>query len=181
MDESHPFIISSAPHEAEVRLTIKASGDFTRHLLASLKPGTEAIIEGAYGMFNYKTGGPKQIWLAGGIGVTPFLSFLRDLKNGQLDRDVNFYYIVRHHDEAVCIQEIEATAKNHPRLKAHIHFSITDGPLTIETIIKDAGGTLADHHVYICCPLPMMTAFEKKFWEARVLARNIHFEEFNFR
>jgi predicted ferric reductase len=67
LNESHPFTISSAPREDVLRLTIKASGDFTRHLFGNLQAGTDAIIEGAYGMFDYKTGGKKQIWVAGGM------------------------------------------------------------------------------------------------------------------
>lgn len=180
LDESHPFTISSAPHEDVLRLTIKASGDFTRHLFANLKVGTSAIVEGAYGMFNYKMTGEKQIWVAGGIGVTPFLSFLRDLKTG-LAHDVDFYYTVRHPEEAVFKDEIEAAAKQNSRLKARIRFSSTDGSLTVDEIVKNAGGDLRGHHVYMCGPLPMVQAFEKKFIEAGVPTENIHFEEFNFR
>jgi predicted ferric reductase len=180
LDESHPFTISSAPHEDVLRLTIKASGDFTRHLFANLKAGTHAVIEGAYGMFDYKTGGGKQIWIAGGIGVTPFLSFIRDLETG-LDHDVDFYYTVRHPEEAVFADEIEAAAKKNERLKTYIRFSSVDGSLTVDDIIKNAGGDIRGHHVYMCGPLPMVQAFEKKFLEADVPAENIHFEEFNFR
>jgi len=43
LDESHPFTISSAPREDVARLTIKASGDFTRSLFAQLRPGAEAL------------------------------------------------------------------------------------------------------------------------------------------
>ena len=180
LDESHPFTISSAPSEDVLRLTIKASGDFTRHLFANLKAGTSATVEGAYGMFNYKTGGEKQIWVAGGIGVTPFLSFLRDLKTG-LAHDVDFYYTVRHPEEAVFKDEVEAATKQNTRLKARIRFSATDGSLTVDEIAKNAGGDIRGHHVYMCGPLPMVQAFEKKFMEAGVPAANIHFEEFNFR
>lgn len=180
LDESHPFTISSAPHADELRVTIKASGDFTRYLFQHLKPGMDAIVEGAYGMFNYKTGGDKQIWIAGGIGVTPFLSFLRDLKT-DLAFDVHFYYTVRHPEEAVFAEEIEAIAKKQPRLKANIRFSSQHGSLTVDEIVKNAGGNVSAHHVYMCGPLPMVQAFEKKFIEAGVKADNIHFEEFNFR
>ncbi|MDP1713178.1 MAG: hypothetical protein Q8L41_00405 [Anaerolineales bacterium] len=180
LDESHPFTISSAPHEDVLRLTVKACGDFTRDLFANLKAGTEAILEGAYGMFDYKTGGPKQIWVAGGIGVTPFLSFIRDLKTG-LNHDVDFYYTVRHREEAVFVDEIEETAKKNPRLQVHIRFSSTDGSLTVADIIRNAGGDIRGHDVYMCGPLPMVQAFEKKFIEAGVPLENIHFEEFNFR
>jgi len=180
LNESHPFTISSAPHEDVLRLTVKACGDFTRDLFANLKTGTEAVLEGAYGMFDYKTGGPKQIWVAGGIGVTPFLSFIRDLKTG-LNHEVDFYYTVRHREEAVFVDEIEETAKKNPQLKARLRFSSIDGSLTVEEIIRNAGGDIRGHHVYMCGPLPMVQAFEKKFIEAGVPVENIHFEEFNFR
>ena len=110
LDESHPFTISSAPQEDVLRVTVKASGDFTRALFTHLKAGRDAIVEGAHGMFDYKTSGQKQIWIAGGIGLTPFLSFLRDM-DGNLNRDVDFYYTVRHEDEALFLDEIEAAAE----------------------------------------------------------------------
>lgn len=180
LNESHPFTISSAPREDALRLTIKASGDFTRALFSELKAGVDAVVEGAYGMFNYKTGGRKQIWIAGGIGVTPFLSFIRDM-DGDLKRDVDFYFTVRHPEEAIFKEEIEAAAKKNPRLKPHIRFSSTMGSLTIEHIVENAGGDVRGHHVYMCGPLPMVQAFEKKFLELNVPRENIHFEEFNFR
>lgn len=176
LDEAHPFTISSAPHEGELRVTIKAVGDFTRHLFQNLKPGTEALVEGAYGLFNYKTGGDKQIWVAGGIGITPFLSFLRDLKT-DLAHEVHFYYTVRHPEEAVFAEEIEAIAKKHPRLKANIRFSSQHGSLTVDEIAQNAGGNLSTHHVYMCGPLPMVQAFEKKFIEAGVPRDNVHYEQ----
>jgi predicted ferric reductase len=180
LNESHPFTISSAPSENVLRLTIKASGDFTRALFANLKPGVDAVIEGAYGMFDYKTGGPKQIWIAGGIGLTPFLSFIRDM-DGNLAHDVDFYYTVRNPEESLFVHEIRTAEQKNPRLKAYIRASSTDGSLTIEDIVRNAGGDVKNHHVYLCGPFPMMVAFEKKFLEQGTPKANIHYEEFNFR
>ena len=180
LDESHPFTISSAPHEDVLRVTVKASGDFTRDLFAKLKEGTDAIIEGAYGMFDYKTGGPKQIWIAGGIGLTPFLSFVRDM-DGNLAHDIHFYYTVRHPAEALFIEELEDAAEKNPRLKINIRYSGMQGSLSADEILQDMGGNLHDHHVYLCGPLPMIQAFENKFISLGVPKANIHYEEFNFR
>src|SRR5688572_6329609 len=180
LSESHPFTISSAPHEGVLRVTIKASGDYTRHLFDNLQEGSDAIVEGAYGLFNYKTGGEKQIWVAGGIGITPFLSFLRDLKD-DLTHDVHFYYTVRHPEEAIFAEEITTIAKKHANLKSKIRFSSIHGSLSVDEIKKNAGGDVSNHHVYMCGPFPMIQAFETKFLEAGVPAGNIHFEEFNFR
>ena len=184
LNQSHPFTISSAPHEDVLRVTIKASGDFTRDLFDRLKPGMDAIVEGAYGMFDYKAGDGKQIWIAGGIGLTPFLSFIRALDGratASLNQDIDFYYTVRHKEEALFTDEIEAAAKKNPRLKPHIRFSSTDGSLTVENIVNQAGGSVQEHHIYLCGPLPMIQAFEKKFLALGVPAANIHYEEFNLR
>ena len=180
LNESHPFTISSAPAEDVLRLTIKASGNFTRDLFARLKEGADAIIEGAYGMFNYKTGGQKQIWIAGGIGLTPFLSFVRDM-DGNLVHDVDLYYTVRHPEEAIFVDELEAADAKNPRLKIHIRYSAREGSLSIDDIVKNAGGDVRGYHVYMCGPLPMIQAFEKKFLDLGVPADNLHYEEFNFR
>ena len=132
-------------------------------------------------MFDYKTGPQKQIWIAGGIGLTPFLSFVRDMDGGALNHEVDFYYTVRHPEEALFVNEIKAAAQKNPRLKAHVRFSSKDGSLTIEDILKNSGGNVNDHHIYMCGPLPMVQTFEQKFRALGVPAVNIHFEEFNFR
>ena len=180
LNESHPFTISSAPAEDVLRLTIKASGNFTRDLFARLREGTDAVIEGAYGMFDYKTGGPKQIWIAGGIGLTPFLSFIRDM-NGSLAHDVDFYYTVRHPEEALFMDEIRAADERNPHLKVHIRFSATEGSLTMDHILKNTEGNIKDYNVYLCGPLPMIQAFETKFLALGLPQNQIHYEEFNFR
>jgi predicted ferric reductase len=180
LNESHPFTISSAPQEDVLRLTIKASGDFTRELFSRLKEGTEAIIEGAHGMFDYKSGASKQIWIAAGIGLTPFLSFIRDM-NGDLAHDVDFYYTVRHPEEALFMNEISTAAEKNPRLKARLRCSATEGSLSVEEIVKNTSGNLNERDIYLCGPLPMIQAFEKKFIALGVPQNNIHYEEFNFR
>jgi predicted ferric reductase len=180
LDESHPFTISSAPQEDVLRVTIKASGDFTRTLLADLKPGVNATIEGAYGLFDYKTGGKKQIWIAGGIGVTPFLSFIRDM-DSTFNHDVDFYYAVRHRDEVLFYNEVVAAALKNPRLKLHIHYSATSGSLTVDEIVRNAGGMVRDHHIYMCGPYSMKVDFEKRFRSLGVPSGNIHYEEFSLR
>jgi predicted ferric reductase len=94
---------------------------------------------------------------------------------------VDFYYTVRHREEAVFVDEIEAAAKKNSRFKAHVRFSSIDGSLTVDEIVKNVEGNISEQNVYMCGPLPMVQAFEKKFLEAKVPAANIHYEEFNFR
>ena len=77
--EAHPFSIASKSNSNELKIVVKKLGDFTRKL-EHLKVGDEVSVEGPYGRFhfrNYKD--HNQIWIAAGIGITPFLGMAQDL------------------------------------------------------------------------------------------------------
>lgn len=177
LDESHPFTISSAPAEDSLRLTIKASGDFTRHLHKNLNEGAEALLEGPYGLFQYRAGGLKQVWIAGGIGITPFLSFIR---HGKIDRQIDFYYTVRAREEALFLDEIEAAARRYINFRVFTRFSLEEGSLTLREIAQTTGD-LHQRDIYLCGPWGMIQAFVEEFGAMGVPDEHIHYEEFNFR
>ena len=179
LGESHPFTVSSSPKENNLRLSIKASGDWTKRLYETLKEGSEARIEGCYGQMNYKDGGAEQIWIAGGIGVTPFLSWVRDFDD--VDRPIDFYYTVRAESDALFWSEFQAAAQTHPRFRATLNISSQGGSLTADKIAASVNGDIKGKHIYLCGPAPMTEAFQKKFVELGVAQSQIHFEEFNFR
>ena len=87
----HPFTISSAPQEGVVRVTVKALGDYTSRLQELVEPGMPAVIGGPHGRFNHWRGTDRQVWIAGGVGVAPFLSWVRAL-DGELPHSVDFFY-----------------------------------------------------------------------------------------
>ncbi|HNB05997.1 MAG TPA: ferric reductase-like transmembrane domain-containing protein, partial [Thauera aminoaromatica] len=80
---SHPFTIASADHgDRSLTFQIKALGDYTRQLASRVAVGQAVTVEGPYGRFvlgrqDHKA---RQIWIAGGIGVTPFLAWLDALR-----------------------------------------------------------------------------------------------------
>lgn len=178
--EPHPFTVSSSPKEANLRLSIKASGDWTRHLHSHLQPGVEARVEGCYGRLDYKAGGKRQIWIAGGVGVTPFLSWMRDF-DADSDFEIDFFYTARAEAEALFWDEFAAAAQRHAWFRATLNVSSRDGSLTAEKIVAMTTGSLADKHIYLCGPLPMTEAFKTQFKQRGVPDSHIHFEEFNFR
>lgn len=76
----HPYTIASAWHdEGRVRFVIKALGDYTRTLADRLQLGDRVTLEGPYGQFNFQGQGRRQIWVSGGIGVTPFMARMHAL------------------------------------------------------------------------------------------------------
>ncbi|TMR09971.1 hypothetical protein ETD86_41370 [Nonomuraea turkmeniaca] len=175
--EPHPFTVSSAPAERAIRLTIKAGGDYTSKLRLALRAGCRATVEGGYGMLDYRTGGRCQVWIAGGIGITPFLSWLRDVPD---DRQITLFYTVRHADEALYWEDIRARADAHPGLRVHLNVSSKSGTLTTGQVLE-AGGRDSITDVYMCGPLPMLESFVRGFRAAGLPASSIHFERFNFR
>lgn len=79
--DEHPFTISNPPGEDEIQVTVKAVGAFTTSL-RTVTVGTEARVRGPYGTFCKDIGNqPRIIMIAGGIGITPFLSVLRHFRN----------------------------------------------------------------------------------------------------
>jgi predicted ferric reductase len=97
------------------------------------------------------------------------------------NHDVDFYYAVRHRDEVLFYNEVVAAALKNPRLKLHIHYSATSGSLTVDEIVRNAGGMVKDHHIYMCGPYSMKVDFEKRFRSLGVPSGNIHYEEFSLR
>jgi predicted ferric reductase len=179
LGESHPFTISSSPRERRIRLTIKSSGDFTQYLNKHLPEGAAARLEGGYGMFDYKPGGASQVWIAGGIGLTPFMSWMRDI-DGSLEHSIDFIYSVRSLEEALFLEEIQKTQESNPSFRAHLFASNRDGRLGAEKVVE-LSGPVADKDIYLCGPPPMMEALTEQFIKMGVPRQKIHFEEFNFR
>jgi predicted ferric reductase len=79
--EPHQFTISCAPEDQILRLTIKKAGPFTSSIQA-LKGGTPLKCQGPFGVFCRDIDTKEAIaMIAGGVGVTPFLSVLRHFRN----------------------------------------------------------------------------------------------------
>lgn len=180
LSEPHPFTISSSPREENLRVSIRAAGDWTGYLHQNLKAGMTAKVSGGHGRFLYKDGGDEQIWIAGGIGVTPFVSWVRDLGDN-CPKKIDFFYTVRHASEVLFWDEFETAADQHENLNVHLQASSSDGRLTPELVAQQVQGDIQNKSIYLCGPIKMTEGMADRFKEMGVPAGQIHFEEFNFR
>ena len=174
----HPFTIASAPREGVVRVTVKALGDYTSRLQEILEPGMPAVIGGPHGRFNHAKGTDRQVWIAGGVGVAPFLSWLRSL-DGHLPQRVDFFYAAD--GDAPFAEEIRGIADRHDSLSAHLIDTSTAGRLTTDHVLATAGGDAGGLSVFMCGPREMLRTFQSQLRVAGVRARNIHREYFDWR
>lgn len=178
--ERHPFTVSSSPQDRHLHLVIKTLGDYTQQLYETLQPGVPASVGEAFGMFDYRQGRSSQVWIAGGIGITPFRSWIRSLPEA-LAFDIDFYYTVRTPEDALFLGEIEHAARRHPSFRPHIRYSKRDGSLTAEYIVATSSGAIANKDVYMCGPTPLIKSFQRALRKLGVPSNHIHFEHFNFR
>ena len=177
-NQFHPFSITSAPHERALRITVKAVGDYTR-ALRGLEAGAEAVVEGPYGSFSHQAvPGRRQLWLAGGIGVTPFLSMARSLRYAN-EPAVDFYYCVEHADEAYFLDELRAVAARREDFRIFVVPRDEAGFLTAERLASESGD-LASREILICGPPAMIESLRSQLTASGVLGERIHAEEFGF-
>jgi len=99
LKQAHPFTVSSAPQaDGKLRFSIKASGEWTSALSRTLSVGTTAFVEGPYGHFTLPKHVEPTVWIAGGIGITPFLAWAEALAPDA--SPVHLFYYVRTKAEA---------------------------------------------------------------------------------
>ncbi len=180
--ESHPYSIASDPNDDTLRLAIKQLGDHTAQLPA-LSVGATATIYGPHGRFGHTAlrSEKDMIWIAGGIGVTPFLSLAPAL-TGQPHgpaRDIHCYYCTSTADQAVFADELTRFAAN-TGMSCNTVFSREDGRLTAERVATEVED-LEQHLIMLCGPQRMMDDLAAQFHALGVPRDQIIYESFALR
>lgn len=179
--EPHPFTISSAPGEKRLRFTMKVLGDWTRKVREELPPGRDVLVRGPYGRFDtLSSNNRKQVWIAGGIGLTPFLSMLRDMETGD-QRQIEFVYAARNRKDALFLEELLSYADDLDNLSLHPIFS-DDGDFARIDIAKEKlSEPLSNYDFFLCGAKPMIDALIIELKKEGVSRAQIHTEAFEFR
>jgi predicted ferric reductase len=179
--EWHPFSISSAAFSKDLKIDIKSLGGFTE-TLTRLLPHMEGMtvhVEGAYGRFSYQNiRNPNQVWIAGGIGITPFLSMIQTL--GSEDYNIDLYWSVRHQSELIDIETFSALQSSRPgQVLRVIPFigDIYNTYLSADIIAKNTENAL-ERDFLMCGPPIMMHGITNQLIKMGVPKKNIHSEEF---
>ena len=173
--EAHPFTVSSAS-TADLRFSIKASGDFTAQMQSGVPEGSTVTVEGPYGAFDYRRGGRRQLWVAGGIGITPFMAMAADL---DAEASVVLVWSVHDEHEAVYERVLTRLAAEKPNLDFRVHLTKQQGHLDVGTLRLDA--PLAGHSVFLCGPVPMRKALLRQLKSLGLPRSQVFFEEFRLR
>ena len=178
--ETHPFTISSPPaSDGALRFSIKPLGDFTRRLGPGLAVGQAVRISGPHGRFLQQRRKGPDVWIAGGIGVAPFVAWAGTLANDA--GPIHMFYCVRGLASAAHLDELQATAARVPGFRLHLIDSSSGARLTAAQIAQVVGGGLAEAHVSFCGPKAMRNDLRRDLVALGLKGRRFHDEEFEIR
>lgn len=156
-DEKRPFTftcLNSAPY-LEFTIKIYPQRNGVTNELGKLKPGDELIIRDVWGAISYKN---KGIFIAGGAGVTPFISILRDLESKH-QSDGNMLLFANKTKADIILEKEFQTILGTDFInilsdeKAEGYFYGKIDETFLKTHIKGF-----DTNFYVCGPPPMMDA-----------------------
>jgi predicted ferric reductase len=179
---THPFSFSSDWNGKNIRISVKNVGDFTSQI-PTLTPGTKVIIDGPLGVFTEKKAvKDKYLFIAGGIGITPFRSLIESLS--KKEKDIVLLYGNKTPEDIVFENEL----KNFPH-KSHVVLShVTSdnvenkfevGRIDEEKINKFVPD-VRDREIYICGPVPMMNSVLSILEKLGIPSGQIHYERFGY-
>lgn len=181
MREPHPFTIASASREdGAVEFFIRGLGDFTRKLVAESSIGMRAEIYAPHGHFSRPEQAGRELWIAGGVGISPFLAWLQDSKAKALER-VTLFYCFTPGRAFPSVEELQEQADQRgvelvpvPNGPDSAAFRERFGEIAREVPAKSV-------EIRFCGPEGLRDALGRQMRELGIPSRNLGYEHFEFR
>ncbi|MFG1413927.1 ferric reductase-like transmembrane domain-containing protein [Xanthobacter sp. VTT E-85241] len=154
---AHPYTIASGWHPDHPQITFitKELGDHTSRLKERLKVGQEVRVEGPYGCFTFDDDCRRQIWIGGGIGITPFIARMKHMAlrgeapDWQEGQTVDLFHATSDVDEGALAKLGEDARSANVRL--HLLVSARDSRLT-GARIREAVPNWREASIWFCGP-----------------------------
>jgi len=177
--EPHPFTIASGESGENVHFVIRDLGDYTHRLIQSITVGMFAELYAPHGRFQRPQAAKREVWIAGGVGISPFIAWLTDPEATDFERVVLFYFFTPGRELP------RADVLNELAQKRGAQFvAISDGPASDDfrkrfaAIAEEAGKNLS---ISFCGPHGLMRCVREAMRTNDVPEANLRFEYFDFR
>lgn len=156
--DSRCFSMQSAPNEKYIRITYAVKGQFTKLMQQELKPGKQITLKLPYGdLFSQEHNKKKTVFIAGGTGITPYLSLFTDISFAIYTKPI-LYAGFRTKDMNLYKTELEIAQKINSELEVQLVYQETDGILDINKILAENG---MDASYFISGPPVMIKTFKQ--------------------
>lgn len=193
--EQHPFSIASVQnHTAQLSFIIRELGDYTSSL-DQLEIGQTVFVDGPYGSMSLNQSRTSQgiTLLAGGAGIAPMMSLLRELDKQNDSRPIRLIYGNQSLERMVCLDELVALEKRMANFKLQLVCQqLENAKDTLRPYVHqgrigkseiDASFTAGQHKdwaVYLCGPSAMMDATTRNLKQLGLASSQIHYEQLAF-
>lgn len=186
---SRPYTISSSPRQtAYYDITVRRVQDglVSNYLLDNILSGYELESSGPAGNFYYNPlfHGKNQLLLAGGSGITPFMSMIREITDAGLDRTIHLVYGNRFSNDIIFHSELWERSLRHYNFhyypvveQAEKHYHGRVGTINIDMLQEILAGEIVDS-IMVCGPQAMYDALLPHLWRLGVPERRIRHELF---
>lgn len=165
------FTDADAPYEGFVRITTRFAekGSSFKNALKTMKPGDTIDATGPEGEFTVDDPTKDAVFIAGGIGITPFRSIIKQAEHEKKSLQATLLYANRK-NVAAYEKELEAMAKRNPRFKIHYLFHPQRiDEQTIKALVPDLKTPL----FYVSGPESMVEAIGKMLQQMGVPKKRI--------
>jgi glycine betaine catabolism B len=184
---SRPFAISSSPADLDTYdLTVRRvpAGRISNLLIDAVAVGDSLTTTGPMGTFHHNPlfHGNDVVFLAGGSGVAPAMSMIREIVDREPDRSLHLLYGSRDQGDVIFRDALDAIAAKHPGIQVDHVIADPDpgwsGPTGFLTadLIKTLVGPLKNRMVYVCGPQALYPYALQQFSTLRHPRRRIRFE-----
>ncbi|MEK7193253.1 MAG: FAD-dependent oxidoreductase [Patescibacteria group bacterium] len=115
---SRTFSLVSAPHENELVFATRMRDTAFKRVLKTMPLGTELTLEGPFGSMTLQNDVSRPaVFLAGGIGITPFISMVRHATEQKLSHKIFLFYSNRKVEDAPFLSELQNLEKQNLNFK----------------------------------------------------------------
>lgn len=182
------FSIANAPSERELVVATRMRDSAFKRVLKDADTGLPVKIDGPFGsLVLHKNASKPAVFLAGGIGITPFRSICRDAAAQHLPHELYLFYSNRRPEDAAFLIDLQELARENPRF--HLIATMTKmddsrtpwkgetGKLSIETLrqhLPDLNGPI----FYIAGPPAMVSGMRRVFVNAGGNEDDLRTEDF---
>jgi len=187
-DIGHAFSIVSAPFEDELVVATRMRDSAYKKALKALAPGAAVRLDGPFGSLTlHNKRSRAAIFIAGGIGITPFVSMTRQATRDRLAQQIVLLYSNRRPEDAAFLDELEKLQADNPNFRLVATMTEMakssrrwDGERRMidAQLVREATRNLPDPIFYVAGPPAMVDAIRKTLAQARIDDDDIRSEDF---
>lgn len=184
----HTFSIVSAPFESRLSVATRMRDSTFKRALKSLAIGAPIRIEGPFGSLALHSNRARPaVLIAGGIGITPFMSILRQAARDQLQQELALLYSNRRPEDAAFLSELQQLEEQNKHFRLVATMTQPDKSsrpwegqtgMIGEALVRTVGGELVAPIYYLVGPPAMVEALRQTLNRTGIDDDDIRSEEF---